>query len=118
MRVRSIRVLLYFIYHNTKWHLPVLAVTAANATHSSYACYLDKKRHTFLGDVFSVKWMENSDKVSSLCFPVESLTALLSHLPAEFMKPVVSVTFFNKNCLIRQEIAAHLIVKLSPLKHI
>ncbi|XP_062578072.1 uncharacterized protein LOC134239956 [Saccostrea cucullata] len=40
----------------------ILAVTASNATTSSYACYFDKTRKTFLGDVFSVKWMEDSDK--------------------------------------------------------
>ena len=36
----------------------VLAVTASNAKTSSYACYFDSKLNTFLGDVFSVKWME------------------------------------------------------------
>ena len=41
----------------------VYATTAANAQESSYACYLDKKRMTYLGDVYSVKWMEDSDKV-------------------------------------------------------
>lgn len=46
--------------------LTVLAVTASNATTSSYACYFDKKRKTYLGDVFSVKWMEDSDKVDQL----------------------------------------------------
>ncbi|KAJ8309592.1 hypothetical protein KUTeg_014466 [Tegillarca granosa] len=39
----------------------ILAVTAANSTQSSYACYMDKKRKTFLGDVFSVMWMQDSD---------------------------------------------------------
>jgi hypothetical protein len=27
---------------------------------SSYACYYDDARRTFLGDVYSVKWMEGS----------------------------------------------------------
>ncbi|XP_060069932.1 legumain-like [Ylistrum balloti] len=40
----------------------ILAVTAANSTQSSYACYFDKKRQTYLGDLFSVNWMQNSDK--------------------------------------------------------
>eukprot|EP00043_Microstomoeca_roanoka_P026662 m.12312 g.12312 ORF g.12312 m.12312 type:complete len:448 (-) comp6831_c0_seq1:154-1497(-) len=44
---------------NTK----VFATTAADATHSSYACYYDDKLHTYLGDVYSVNWMENSDAV-------------------------------------------------------
>ena len=36
----------------------VLAVTAANPRESSYACYEDSLLNTFLGDVFSVRWME------------------------------------------------------------
>nr|ABO26629.1 legumain [Haliotis discus discus] len=40
----------------------VFATTAANAHESSYACYMDKERKTFLGDVYSVRWMEDSDK--------------------------------------------------------
>lgn len=38
-------------------------MTAADPRESSYACYYDKLRGTYLGDVFSVKWMEDSDKV-------------------------------------------------------
>ena len=41
----------------------VFATTAANPHESSYACYFDAKRQTYLGDVYSVKWMEDSDKV-------------------------------------------------------
>jgi len=40
----------------------VFATTASNATTSSYACYFDKTRKTFLGDVYSIKWLEDSDK--------------------------------------------------------
>ncbi|KAH3845222.1 hypothetical protein DPMN_087497 [Dreissena polymorpha] len=40
----------------------VYATTASNAHESSYACYFDKKRKTYLGDVYSVKWMQDSDK--------------------------------------------------------
>lgn len=43
--------------------VPVFATTAANPDESSYACYYSKKYQTYLGDVYSVKWMENSDKV-------------------------------------------------------
>jgi len=39
----------------------VMALTAANGSTSSYACYYDKARRTYLGDLFSVKWMEDSD---------------------------------------------------------
>jgi len=39
----------------------VYATTAANAKESSYACYLDKHLDTYLGDLYSVNWMENSD---------------------------------------------------------
>lgn len=40
----------------------IYATTAANGDESSYACYYDKKRKTFLGDWYSVHWMEDSDK--------------------------------------------------------
>merc|ERR1712198_337970 len=39
----------------------VMALTAANGSTSSYACYYDELRKTYLGDLFSVKWMEDSD---------------------------------------------------------
>lgn len=40
----------------------VYATTAANPNESSYACYWDPIRQTYLGDVYSVKWMEDSDR--------------------------------------------------------
>jgi len=43
-------------------NINVYATTASNSTTSSYACYYDKERRTFLGDVYSIKWMEDSDK--------------------------------------------------------
>ncbi|KAJ1263551.1 hypothetical protein BS78_09G194200 [Paspalum vaginatum] len=39
----------------------VYAVTAANATESSWATYWDPELGTFLGDLFSVAWMEETD---------------------------------------------------------
>ena len=33
----------------------VFATTASNATTSSFACYFDEKRRTFLADVYSIK---------------------------------------------------------------
>jgi len=40
----------------------VYATTAANENESSYACYWDDERETYLGDVYSVVWMEDADK--------------------------------------------------------
>ncbi|XP_078090375.1 legumain isoform X2 [Mustelus asterias] len=40
----------------------VFATTAANENESSYACYYDQERDTYLGDVYSVVWMEDSDQ--------------------------------------------------------
>lgn len=46
-------------------HLPedidVFATTAANSKESSFACYYDEERDTYLGDWYSVNWMEDSD---------------------------------------------------------
>jgi legumain len=39
----------------------IYATTASNAEESSYACYYDDKRQTYLGDLYSVNWMEDSD---------------------------------------------------------
>ncbi len=39
----------------------IYATTASNAQESSYACYLDNKLATYIGDCYSVAWMENSD---------------------------------------------------------
>ena len=39
----------------------VYATTASNAHESSYACYYDQERGTYLGDVYSIVWMEDSD---------------------------------------------------------
>ncbi|CAL1542423.1 unnamed protein product [Lymnaea stagnalis] len=43
-------------------NINVFVTTAANPDESSYACYYDDKRETYLGDVYSVMWMEDSDK--------------------------------------------------------
>lgn len=39
----------------------IYATTASNPEESSYACYFDEKRQTYLGDLYSVNWMEDSD---------------------------------------------------------
>jgi len=41
--------------------IDMYATTAANSETSSYACYLDNRLGTYLGDVYSVKWMQDSD---------------------------------------------------------
>uniref|UniRef100_A0A8C7DVQ1 Legumain n=1 Tax=Oncorhynchus kisutch TaxID=8019 RepID=A0A8C7DVQ1_ONCKI len=41
--------------------IDVYATTAANSHESSYACYYDDKRETYLGDWYSVNWLEDSD---------------------------------------------------------
>jgi len=50
-----------FNRHKLPTNINIFATTAANGVESSYACYYDKKRQTYLGDVYSVKWLENSD---------------------------------------------------------
>jgi legumain len=44
-----------------KPNINIYGTTASNAEESSYACYYDAKRGTYLGDVYSVNWMEDSD---------------------------------------------------------
>lgn len=50
------------MFLNLTNNINVFATTAADKDESSYACYFDDKRETYLGDVYSVKWMEDSDK--------------------------------------------------------
>ncbi|XP_008593180.1 PREDICTED: legumain [Galeopterus variegatus] len=63
-------------------HLPdninVYATTAANPSESSYACYYDEERNTYLGDWYSVNWMEDSD--------VEDLTKETLHKQYHLVK--------------------------------
>jgi len=50
-----------FNRHKLSKDIKVFATTAANGKESSYACYWDEELRTYLGDVYSVKWMEDSD---------------------------------------------------------
>jgi len=43
-------------------NINIYATTASDPSTSSYACYYDSYRNTYLGDVYSVNWMEDSDK--------------------------------------------------------
>ena len=40
--------------------IAVYAVTSANSTQSSFACYYNATLNTFLGDTFSVNWINNT----------------------------------------------------------
>lgn len=39
-------------------------MTAADPNEYSWACYYDEERQAYLGDVFSVNWMQESENVS------------------------------------------------------
>lgn len=43
-------------------NIEIFVTTAADPHESSYACYYDDDIGTYLGDVFSVNWMEDSDR--------------------------------------------------------
>jgi len=58
----------------------VLAVTASDPTHSSYAVYWDSSRQAYLGDVFSVNWMEDSDKTPPSTETVEQQVNIVRDL--------------------------------------
>lgn len=42
-------------------NIEIYATTASTPAQPSYACYYDPDRKTYLGDVYSVNWLENSD---------------------------------------------------------
>lgn len=45
-------------------NISVYAVTAANPDESSWGCCYDSYRQAYLGDVFSINWMWNSDRIA------------------------------------------------------
>ncbi|XP_007127387.1 legumain [Physeter macrocephalus] len=92
-------------------HLPpnidVYATTAANPKESSYACYYDETRSTFLGDWYSVNWMEDSD--------VEDLTKETLHKQYQLVKSHTNTShvmqYGNKS------ISAMKLMQFQGLKH-
>ncbi|XP_026976200.1 legumain [Sagmatias obliquidens] len=92
-------------------HLPpnidVYATTAANPRESSYACYYDEARSTFLGDWYSVNWMEDSD--------VEDLTKETLHKQYQLVKSHTNTShvmqYGNKS------ISAMKLMQFQGLKH-
>lgn len=43
-------------------NINIYATTASNPSESSYACYWDEDVGAYLGDLYSVSWLENSDE--------------------------------------------------------
>uniref|UniRef100_A0A8D1CTC2 Legumain n=1 Tax=Sus scrofa TaxID=9823 RepID=A0A8D1CTC2_PIG len=92
-------------------HLPpnidVYATTAANPRESSYACYYDEARATYLGDWYSVNWMEDSDS--------EDLTRETLHKQYQLVKSHTNTShvmqYGNKS------ISAMKLVQFQGLKH-
>lgn len=73
------------MFHNLlPKNISVYAITAANSKESSYACYFDKIRKTYLGDLFSVKWMEDSD--------AENLKVETIHLQFKYVKAATNLS--------------------------
>lgn len=52
------------MFQNLPTDLNVYVTTASNPSESSYACYYDSSLRTYLGDCYSVNWMENTEKAS------------------------------------------------------
>uniref|UniRef100_A0A674GZX3 Legumain n=1 Tax=Taeniopygia guttata TaxID=59729 RepID=A0A674GZX3_TAEGU len=82
LHVKDLNKTIWYMYHHKKYqkmvfyieacesgsmmnhladNINVYATTAANPKESSYACYYDDERQTYLGDWYSVNWMEDSD---------------------------------------------------------
>ena len=62
-------------------NLDIFATTAANSDESSFACYWDDVRGTYLGDVYSVNWLHDSDEKPSL--KEESISEQFKRVRAE-----------------------------------
>jgi len=53
-------------------NINIYATSASSPTESSYACYWDSSRQAYLGDLYSVSWMENSDIANFNSLTLES----------------------------------------------
>ena len=49
------------MFLNLSKELNIFATTASDASTSSYACYYDMGLRTYLGDVYSIKWLEGNN---------------------------------------------------------
>jgi len=58
----------------------IFGTTAARDNESSYATYFDKSRGTYLGDEYSVSWMEDSDRMYSSKDTQETLQTQFLHV--------------------------------------
>lgn len=65
-------------------NIDVYATTASNPEESSYACYYDDLRGTYLGDWYSVNWMEDSD--------AEDLTKISLHKQFQIVKKLTNTS--------------------------
>ena len=53
-----------FVDYLSSSDMSVLAVTAANSTEPSFACFYDDHLKTFTADIFSFSWMQNSEMMN------------------------------------------------------
>eukprot|EP00455_Lapot_gusevi_P012553 TRINITY_DN1598_c0_g1_i1.p1 TRINITY_DN1598_c0_g1~~TRINITY_DN1598_c0_g1_i1.p1 ORF type:complete len:421 (+),score=66.80 TRINITY_DN1598_c0_g1_i1:77-1339(+) len=61
-------------------NINVFATTAANSQQSSYAFYYDTSRGTYLGDEYSIHWLEDSDKENFGTWTLEEQYKLVASL--------------------------------------
>eukprot|EP00045_Choanoeca_perplexa_P001240 m.18509 g.18509 ORF g.18509 m.18509 type:complete len:425 (-) comp10822_c0_seq1:27-1301(-) len=81
--------------------LNIFATTAADATQSSFACYFDQALNTYLGDLYSVNWMQNSDSANLHTETVEEQYKLVA------LKTNVSkVCKFGKEAISKEVLAS------------
>ena len=79
----------------------ILAVTAANSTESSYACFYNETLDTFLADSFSYSWMEHSELgdrnslVLDQILYVINKTSQFGHTSVYGAKHILNVTVEN-----------------------
>jgi len=87
--------------------VPVFVTTASNPQEHSYACYYDDDRGTYLGDVYSVMWMEDSEKEDLM---QETLFKQFSIVRKETNTSHVQVEITLKYCLFQSVILINLLL--------
>lgn len=78
------------------WKLfSVYSTTAANEQESSYACYYDPEIETYLGDLYSVNWMEDTEKVPTNFYLIVVFFLHFFHILARHSPRNVNRTIYH-----------------------
>ena len=95
-------------------NMSIFAMTAANPDESSYACCYDPVINIYLGDLFSVNWLENSDSFEA----VANETFSKQFLTVKAETNTSSVCVYGDLSLMDQSISSYMVYEQLPFSSI